>query len=124
MNEMKKTVKESKDKKIVPMKAYMEDLKGKEGHQGIKNAVTPPSIPSPAKDAYLKPVKVYSLKQAKKLLSRIIYRYQLDEIEAQKARTLTYLLSIFIAVVKESDLEQRLESLEDKLGISLEQQAN
>jgi len=121
---MKKPVKETKDKKKTSLKASNEDLKGKEGHQGIKNAATTTSISSPAKDAYLKPVKVYSLKQAKKLLSRIIYRYQLDEIEAQKARTLTYLLSIFIAVVKESDLEQRLESLEDKLGISLEQQAN
>jgi hypothetical protein len=63
-----------------------------------------------------KPIKVNNPKQAKKLLSRLIYMLQIDKVESKKAKDLTYLLSVFISIVKETELEQRIADLENRMG--------
>lgn len=62
-----------------------------------------------------RPVKVNNVKQAKKLLSKLIYGLQTGEIEGRKAKDLTYLLSVFITIVKETEFDERLKELEKKL---------
>ena len=64
-----------------------------------------------------RPVKVNNVKQAKKLLSKLIYGLQTGEIDSRKAKDLTYLLSVFITVVKETEFDERLKALESKLSI-------
>ena len=63
-----------------------------------------------------RPVKVTNVKQAKKLLSKLIYGLQTGEIEGRKAKDLTYLLSVFITIIKETEFEKRLNELESKLS--------
>ena len=62
-----------------------------------------------------KPIKVNNVKQAKKLLSRLIYQLQTEEIKSQKAKDITYLLSVFLTVIRDTELEERLTELERKV---------
>ena len=66
-----------------------------------------------------RPVRVNNVKQAKKLLSKLIYGLQTGEIEGRKAKDLTYLLSVFISIVRETETEERITELERKAGISV-----
>ena len=76
----------------------------------IKEVTTPPPVLE-------RPVRVNNVKQAKKLLSKLIYGLQTGEIDSRKAKDLTYLLSVFITVVKETEFDERLKALESKLSI-------
>ena len=73
----------------------------------MNNIKHPPPILS-------KPQKVNNIKQAKKLLSKLIYALQTNEIDGRKAKDLCYLLSVFIGIVKDCELENRLDKLEQQ----------
>lgn len=62
------------------------------------------------------PVRVSKPKDAKRLLSRLIYQFQTGEISSRDAKDLAYLVSVYIAVVKDTELVERLENLEQKLN--------
>lgn len=63
------------------------------------------------------PIKVNSLKSAKRLLSKLIYELQTGNIDNQKAKDLTYLLISFVNVFKQYEIERRLEEVEKRWGI-------
>lgn len=61
-------------------------------------------------------IKVTSLKQAKRLLSRLIYDLQTGVIENQTAKDLTYLLISYANIFKQYEIEQRIDEIEKKLN--------
>ena len=61
-----------------------------------------------------KPIKVKNLRDAKKLLARILVAFQRDELAVRQAKDLAYLLSVYVSIVKDSDLEERLRILEER----------
>ena len=65
----------------------------------------------------VKPIRVNTIKQAKKLLSRLIWQLQTEEIKSQKAKDITYLLSVFLTVIRDSELEERIKTLEERIGL-------
>jgi hypothetical protein len=80
-----------------------------EGAQDTKGAsltLTPP----------LRPVKVRSLKDAKRLLSRLIVQLQSGQVKGSDAKDLTYLLSVFLQLVRDHELEQRIKRIEQTIG--------
>lgn len=62
------------------------------------------------------PIKVTSLKNAKRLLSRLIYDLQSGNIENQTAKDLTYLLVSYVNVFKQYEIEQRIEEIEKRIN--------
>jgi len=65
-----------------------------------------------------RPVKVRTLKDAKRLLSRIIIQLQAGTIKGQDAKDLCYLISTFIQLVRDYELEERIKKLEQIKGIT------
>jgi len=63
----------------------------------------------------LRPVKVRSLKDAKRLLSRLIVQLQSGQVTGQAAKDLTYLLSVFLQLVRDHELEQRIKRIEQTM---------
>ena len=59
-----------------------------------------------------RPVRVRKLKDAKRLLSRLIVQLQAGTIAGQDAKDLCYLLSTFVQIVRDGELETRIERLE------------
>ena len=59
-----------------------------------------------------KAIRVSSIKDARRLLSRLISQLQQGTVLSRDAKDLTYLLSIYVQITRESDLEERLEALE------------
>ena len=64
-----------------------------------------------------KPIRVSKLKDAKRLLSRLIYEFQLGTLGGRDAKDLTYLISQFIAACKEIEFDDRIKLIEQKIGI-------
>ncbi len=64
-----------------------------------------------------KPIRVSKLKDAKRLLSRLIYEFQLGTLSGRDAKDLTYLISQFIAACKEIEFDDRIKLIEQKIGI-------
>lgn len=62
-----------------------------------------------------RPVRVKRIQDARRLLSRLIYLYQLDQVTGEKARVLTYLVNSFIALWKDIELAGKIEELEKAL---------
>lgn len=60
-------------------------------------------------------VKVTSLKQAKRLLSRLIYDLQTGVIDNQTAKDLTYLLVSYVNVFKQYEIEKRIDEIEKRI---------
>lgn len=60
-------------------------------------------------------VKVTNLKQAKRLLSKLIFDLQTGTIKNQDAKDLTYLLVSYVNVFKQYEIEQRLDAIEKKM---------
>ncbi len=67
--------------------------------------------PVPLKE---EPIRVKNLKDAKKLLSRLLVSFQREEVDSRQAKDLAYLISVFIQAVKDAELEERIKVLEDK----------
>jgi len=61
------------------------------------------------------PIKVTSLKNAKRLLSRLIYDLQSGLIENQTAKDLTYLLVSYVNVFKQYEIEKRIDEIEKRI---------
>ncbi len=61
------------------------------------------------------PIKVTSLKNAKRLLSRLIYDLQSGMIENQTAKDLTYLLVSYVNVFKQYEIEKRIDEIEKRI---------
>jgi len=73
-------------------------------------------------NSYMKPVgvkmkkysvRLKSLADIRRFLARVANDLDKDEIEAGKARTLTYIGSILSQVIRDSDLEARISALEE-----------
>ncbi len=67
---------------------------------------------SPGISVMEKPVRVKNLKDAKKLLGRLLVAFQRGEIGGRDAKDLAYLLSVWVQIVKDVELEERLKNLE------------
>ena len=81
----------------------------RKSQQSLENeAVSAPLPPMPGR-----PVRVTKLKDAQRLLSRLITEFQLGNVESRWAKDLCYLVSTFVQVAKESDFEERLRQLEE-----------
>ena len=63
-------------------------------------------------------IKVNNIQAAKRLLSKIILLLQKGLIDGRRAKDLVYILSIFTAVVKDSEFDERLREIENKLSIN------
>lgn len=63
-------------------------------------------------------IKVNNIQQAKRLLSKIILLLQKGLIDGRRAKDLVYILSIFTAIVKDSEFDERLREIENKLSIN------
>ena len=62
-----------------------------------------------------KPVKIRQLKDAKRLLSKLITEFQKGTINGRAAKDLTYLVISFVQIAKDIDLEDRIQALEDQI---------
>ncbi len=62
-----------------------------------------------------KPVRVRNLKDAKKLLGRLLVGFQRGEIQGEDARTLCHIISTYIQLVKDVELEARIAELEGRV---------
>jgi hypothetical protein len=63
-----------------------------------------------------KPLRVRSLRDAKKLLARILVAFQRGEMGGRDAKDLAYLLSVWVQIAKDVELEERLVMLENHFG--------
>ena len=64
----------------------------------------------------LKPGRLTNLKDAKRMCSRLIRGFIKGEVNGNDAKTLSYLLSTYVTIAQGSDLEQRLDELENKVN--------
>lgn len=55
-----------------------------------------------------------NIKDAKRILSKLISAFIKGEFEDNKARTLCYLLTQYVTITRDSDFEKRLEILEER----------
>jgi len=60
-------------------------------------------------------VVVKTLKSARRLFTRLLSQIQADEIEPQKAKLLIYAISNYIPLYEKSELEDRIEYLENNI---------
>ncbi len=61
-------------------------------------------------------VRLKSLADIRRFLARVANDLDKDQIEPGKARTLTYIGSILSQVIRDSELEQRVDELEKQVG--------
>lgn len=64
----------------------------------------------------LKPGRLSNLKDAKRLCSRLIRSFIKGEVSGSDAKTLSYLLSTYVTIAQGSDIEERIDGLEKKIG--------
>lgn len=60
-------------------------------------------------------IKVTNLKSAKRLMSKLISGFISGKIINQNAKDLAYLVSTFVAIVKDAEIEERIKMLEEKI---------
>lgn len=53
------------------------------------------------------------MKDAQRLLSRLIHEFQKGTLDDRWAKTLCYLVTAYVSVAKDSELEERLRRLEE-----------
>ena len=61
-------------------------------------------------------VKLKTIGDASSFLSKVINQVYRDELETSKASKLGYLVNILIGSIKDSEIERRLEILEEKVS--------
>jgi len=61
-----------------------------------------------------KPVRITKVRDAKRLLSKLILGFQKGEIKNQDAKDLTYMLISYVNICTQVDFETRLRSLEEQ----------
>lgn len=64
----------------------------------------------------VRPVKIRGVKDAKRLLSRLIYELQQGIVSGRDAKDLCYLLNSYVQITKETEFEERLKALEEKMS--------
>jgi|GEM_PF-2558234 len=62
-----------------------------------------------------KPIKIVSITSAKRLLSKLIYKLQTGEISGQNAKDMCYLLISYVNMIKDIELEKRIEEIEERI---------
>jgi hypothetical protein len=70
---------------------------------------TPPTA-KPKAAFHERPVK--NVKDARRLLSRLISEFRAGEIQGTDAKTMCYLLSTYVQITKDTELEERIKRLE------------
>ena len=80
--------------------------------QSIDNELVTSTIPPLRGRA----VHVTKLKDAKRLLSRLITQFQCGEVDSRFAKDLCYLLTSYVSVAKDTEIEERLQLLETHLA--------
>lgn len=63
----------------------------------------------------LKPGRLTNLRDAKRMCSRLIRGFIKGEVSGSDAKTLSYLLSTYVTIAQGSDIEARLDELENKI---------
>ena len=63
-------------------------------------------------------IKVNNIPAAKRLLSKIILLLQKGLVDGRRAKDLVYILSVFTAVVKDTEFDDRLREIENKLQLN------
>jgi hypothetical protein len=58
---------------------------------------------------------IKTLKDARRLLSKLISEFRRGELTSPEARVLTYMLTSYVSIYNQSDLEERLQKLEDSV---------
>ncbi|MGA7721946.1 MAG: hypothetical protein WCA84_12330 [Ignavibacteriaceae bacterium] len=62
-------------------------------------------------------VRVSKISDAKRLLSKIIHKLQRGEIKGQDAKDMTYILINFVHILKEGELEAKINNLIKDMNI-------
>lgn len=58
---------------------------------------------------------ICTIADARRLLARIISEFRAGTMDDREARTLCYMLATFVSIVRDSELENRLDALEQQL---------
>ncbi len=62
----------------------------------------------------LRPIRIRSVKDARRLLARILRQLQLGEISESKAKTISYVANSYAKLFEVSELEERVAELEKR----------
>ena len=65
-------------------------------------------------------VRVRNVRDAKRLMTRILKQLQLDQISLEKGRAMAYVCSTFIRLHEGSELEDRIEKMENGMILDME----
>ena len=79
-----------------------------EGEDGDFNGGTPHLIG--------RPVRLKTVDDARRLLSRLILEFQRGTIDDKKSKCLCYLVVSYVDVATQTDFEDRIKALEEKTG--------
>ena len=60
----------------------------------------------------LRPIRVRTVRDARRLLARILKQLQLEEISESRAKTISYVANSFAKLYEVSELEERVTELE------------
>ena len=60
----------------------------------------------------LRPIRIRSVKDARRLLARILKQLQLEEISENRAKTISYVANSYAKLYEVSELEERVSELE------------
>jgi hypothetical protein len=55
---------------------------------------------------------IRNVKDAKKMLSKLIHAFQLGTLTSEPAKTLCYLIISYVSIIRDHEIEQRLAALE------------
>ena len=61
-----------------------------------------------------KPIR--NVKDAKKMLSKLIHAFQMGKVMSDQAKTLCYLIISYVQIIRDADFEERLIKLEQQKG--------
>jgi predicted nucleotidyltransferase len=62
-------------------------------------------------------MRVKNLKDAKRLMSRLLVAFQRGDTDNRDAKDLAYLLSVYVQIVKDSEIEERIAMLEERIAL-------
>ena len=67
----------------------------------------------------LHPIRIRSVKDARRLLARVLKQLQLQQISESRAKTISYVANSYAKLFEVSELEERVEELEKSAAIKL-----
>lgn len=79
--------------------------------QRVERQEDSPTLPL----GYKNPIRISSVRDARRLLARLIREFQTGRVEDRWAKTLTYLVVSYVSVTRDSEIEERLQRLEEHL---------